>query len=357
MTDPLEPLTLARGPVWRNRVALAPLTNRQSGADGRLSEDELRWLTARAEGGLGLVMTCAAHVEARGQGFAGQLGVFGPEHEEGLARLAAALRGAGAVSAVQLHHAGRRAPAELIGETPVAPSACEETGARALSLEEVEAVREAFIEAALRCERAGFDGVELHGAHDYLLCEFLSPATNRREDRYGGSPANRARLLREIIEGVRERCAPDFQLGLRLSPERYGFDPLEQLELERSLLAEGALDYLDVSLWDVRKEAEDPRLAGRPLLEHHAALPRGETRLGVAGKVATLEDARWCLDRGADFVLVGRAAILHHDLPRRWAEPGFRPVELPVSREHLAAESVGPAFVEYLRRFDGFVAD
>jgi 2,4-dienoyl-CoA reductase-like NADH-dependent reductase (Old Yellow Enzyme family) len=357
MNDPLAPLELTRGSAWRNRVALAPMTNQQSGADGRLSDDELRWLEARAEGGFGLVMTCAAHVEARGQGFTGQLGVFGEEHEEGLARLAAALRAAGAVSSVQLHHAGRRAPERLTGARPVAPSDCEETGARALALEEVEAVREAFVEAALRCQRAGFDGVELHGAHDYLLCEFLSPATNRRQDRYGGSPEGRARLLREVIAGVRERCAPGFQLGLRLSPERYGLDPLEVLELERELLAGGALDHLDVSLWDVRKEAEDPRLAGRPLLEHHAALPRGGARLGVAGKVATLEDARWCLERGADFVLVGRAAILHHDLPRRWEEPGFRPAELPVSAAHLAAESVGPAFVDYLRRWEGFVAD
>lgn len=357
MSDPLTPLDLARGPGWANRVALAPMTNQQSAADGRLSDDELRWLEARGRGGFGLVMTCAAHVQASGQGFPGQLGVFGPEHDEGLERLAAALRATGTVSSVQLHHGGRRAPERLTGEQPVAPSACEETGARALGLEEVEEVREAFIEAAVRCERAGFDGVELHGAHDYLLCEFLSPATNRREDRYGGSPEGRSRLLREIITGIRERCRADLQLGLRLSPDRYGLDPLEVLDLERDLLASGSLDYLDVSLWDVRRESEDEGLAGRPLLEHHAALPRGATRLGVAGQIATHEDACWCLERGVDFVLVGRAAILHHDLPRRWAEPGFRPADLPVSAAHLAAQSLGPAFVDYLRRWDGFVAD
>ena len=195
MTDLFAPLPLAHGPAMKNRFMLAPLTNLQSHPDGRLSDDEFHWLTYRATGGFGLVMTCAAHVQRIGQGFPGQLGVFSDDHLPGLSRLAATIRAEGALSAVQLHHAGIRSPADLIGETPVGPSADAETGARALTEGEVEALIEDFIAAAVRAERAGFDGVELHGAHGYILCAFISPETNRRTDRFGGSLENRARIV------------------------------------------------------------------------------------------------------------------------------------------------------------------
>src|SRR6201996_8877700 len=253
MTDLFAPLAFTRGPAMKNRFMLAPLTNLQSGADGIMSEDEFHWLTFRATGGFGLVMTCAAHVQRIGQEFPGQLGVFSDDHLPGLTRLAAAIRAKGAVSSIQLHHAGIRSPKELTGEAPVGPSDHAETGARALSEAEVEQLREDFIAAAVRAERAGFDGVELHGAHGYILCAFLSPELNQRTDRYGGSAENRARLIFEIIAGVRARTRPDFQLGLRLSPERFGMRFADQVEVARQVLAGGKLDYLDMSLWDVFK--------------------------------------------------------------------------------------------------------
>ncbi|MDP9182606.1 MAG: NADH:flavin oxidoreductase, partial [Actinomycetota bacterium] len=215
----LAPLTLTRGPAWRNRLALAPLTNLQSHADGTLSDAEQHWLTMRARGGFGLVMTCAAHVQEQGLGFPGQLGVFSDDHLPGLTRLAEALRAEGAVSAVQLHHAGYRSPREHV-PVPVGPSDDPATGSRGLDEDEVAQLAEDFVLAALRAERAGFDGVELHGAHGYVLAQFLSAEDNRRTDRYGGDLAGRSRLLREVLEGVRRRCRPDFQVGLRLSPER-----------------------------------------------------------------------------------------------------------------------------------------
>lgn len=357
MTDLFSPLTLARGPAWRNRFMLAPLTNLQSHADGTLSEDEFNWLTHRATGGFGLVMTCAAHVQAAGQGFPGQLGVFSDDHLAGLSRLAAEIRARGAVSSVQLHHAGIRSPAALIGEAPHGPSEDAETGARALGLAEVEALREDFIAAAVRADRAGFNGVELHGAHGYILCAFLSPETNRRDDRYGGTAENRARLVWEIIDGVRARTRPEFQLGLRLSPERFGLRFAEQRELARQLLASGKLDYLDMSLWDVFKAPTEPEFAGRPLIDWFADLPRGETRLGVAGKLTGGADLRRVLEHGADFPILGRAAILHHDFPRRAAgDADFRAVALPVTRAWLRNERLGPAFVEYMNGWKGFVA-
>ena len=358
LPDALSPLAFTRGPAMKNRFMLAPLTNGQSHADGTLSDDEFHWLVKRSEGGFGLTMTCAAHVQREGQGFAGQLGVFGDQHLQGLTRLAAAIKANGSVAVAQLHHAGMRSPKELIGEAPHCPSDNEETGARALSTAEVEQLAEDFVAAAHRAERAGFDGAELHGAHGYVLAQFLSPEINRREDRYGGSPENRARIVKQIIEGVRERCGPGFSLGLRLSPERFGLKLAEIQELARQLLAEGQLDYLDLSLWDYAKEPTEEEHKGRSLMSFFTELPRGATRMGCAGKVMTGADVRACLERGMDFVLLGRAAILHHDYPRRYAaDAEFAPVNLPVTAAYLRGEGLGAKFVDYMRSWKGFVAE
>jgi 2,4-dienoyl-CoA reductase-like NADH-dependent reductase (Old Yellow Enzyme family) len=351
------PLSFPCGRVMKNRFMLAPLTNLQSGADGRLSEDELHWLTLRAKGGFGLTMTCAAHVQRIGQGFAGQLGTFGEEHLPGLTRLAAAIAAEGSLSMVQLHHAGMRSPTDLIGEPPVAPSPDAETGARPLSLGEVEALIEDFVAAAERCERAGFDGVEIHGAHGYVISQFLSPELNRREDRYGGDPTNRARMLWEIVKGVRARCRPEFILGVRLSPERFGLRLEEIRSLSEALMASGSIDFLDLSLWDVGKTPEEEAFKTQDLLSWFTSLKRGGARLGAAGKISTAERVVHCLASGCDFVLIGRGAILHHDFPRLMqADPDFRSIALPVSRSHLRREGLGPAFLDYMASWKGFVA-
>src|ERR1039457_4507459 len=113
MTHLLDPLSFSHGPTMKNRFMLAPLTNQQSHADGRLSDEEYRWLTMRAEGGFGLTMTCASHVQAVGQGFPGQLGCFDDRHNAGLSRLADGIKRHRSVAMVQLHHGGRRSPADL----------------------------------------------------------------------------------------------------------------------------------------------------------------------------------------------------------------------------------------------------
>jgi 2,4-dienoyl-CoA reductase-like NADH-dependent reductase (Old Yellow Enzyme family) len=352
-----EPLALARGPAMKNRFMLAPLTNCQSHPDGRLSDEEFRWLVLRAEGGFGLTMTCAAYVQARGQGFPGQLGVYDDRHIEGLTRLAAAIKAKGSVSAVQLHHAGNRSPKDLVGDV-VCPSDDPATGARALTTAEVEQLRDDFIAAARRAERAGFDGVELHGAHGYVLLEFLSPKLNRRDDRYGGSLENRARIVFEIIDGIRAQCRPDFQLGLRLSPERFGVTLPEIREVAAEVLRQGKIDYLDMSLWDYTIEPADEAFKGRSLMSVFTELPRGGVRLGVAGKIRNAQDVVNVIDAGCDYALIGRAAILRHDFPQRVRrDPGYVSPPLPVSPAHLRDEGISPRFVEYLRTFPGFVSD
>lgn len=359
MTSLHSPLTLTRGPDMKNRFMLAPLTNMQSHADGTLSEDEFHWLVKRAEGGFGLTMTCAAHVQADGQGFPGQLGVFDDAHLPGLTRLADALNAEGTHSVVQLHHAGMRTPRELIGgRAPLCPSADTETGARAMTRDEVKQAGDDFIAAAKRCEQAGFHGVELHGAHGYLLCQFISAEINRREDEYGGSFENRTRLLREIIAGVRAECGKTFSLGVRLSPERFGMDIGEIRRLASELMTGGDIDYLDMSLWDSFKEPEDPSFKGRPLVEWFTGLPRGNCRLGAAGKLTTGESCRQAMDAGLDYVVIGRGAILHHNFPARVeADPAFKPISLPVSETHLVEEGLGPVFINYMKTWRGFVAE
>jgi 2,4-dienoyl-CoA reductase-like NADH-dependent reductase (Old Yellow Enzyme family) len=350
------PLTLAHGPTWPNRFALAPLTNLQSDPDGTLSDDERRWLVARAEGGFGLTMTCAAYVVRAGNAWPGQLGVADDAHLPGLRRLADEIHATGSVSSVQLHHGGIRASSEASGEQLVAPWDDEAKGARALTTAEVRETVADFVAAAVRSEQAGFDGVQVHGAHGYLVAQFLDARKNHRTDEYGGDLAGRTRFLWEVLRGIRESTGADFQVGLRLSPERFGIDLDEAVALTGDVLASGLVDHLDLSLWDVRKPvhggAEDDLLIDRFL-----GLPRHGVALGVAGKILSAADAAWCVERGADFVTVGTGAILHHDFATRSiADAGFVSVAQPVTREHLAAERVGPAFVEYLATgWDDFV--
>jgi 2,4-dienoyl-CoA reductase-like NADH-dependent reductase (Old Yellow Enzyme family) len=358
MADLFSPLTFTSGATMKNRFMLAPLTNLQSHPDGVLSEDEYRWLTMRAMGGFGATMTCASHVQAAGKGFPGQLGCFSDNHLEGLTRLATGIREHGSLALLQLHHAGMRSPEEEIGQAPLCPSDNGETGARALSLEEVELLTEDFILAAERAERAGFDGVELHGAHGYILCQFLSPTINRRNDRYGGSLENRARIVLDIIDGVRRRCRPDFALGLRLSPERFDIRLAEMQELAGELFKQGKIDFLDMSLWDSFKAPDEEGFKGRTLLSCFTDLNRGPVRLGTAGKIRNAETARRCLEAGADFVLPGRAAILHHDFPEQVAaNDQFEPISIPVSRDYLESQGLGPAFVDYMASWKGFVEE
>ncbi len=356
MTSLFEPLTLASGGVLKNRFMLAPLTNMQSHSDGRLGDDEYRWLCKRAEGGFGLTTTCAAYVQKEGIGFPGQLGIYGDEHLEGLTRLATGLRRHDTHAVVQLYHGGMRSPKTLIERAPQCPSDDAETGARAMTADEITTAIDDFIAAARRAERAGFDGVEIHGAHGYLVCQFLSPEINRRADGYGGSLERRWRFLFEIVDGVRAACGKHFSLGVRLSPERFGLRLDEIRAVADRLMHEARVDYLDLSLWDVFKEPNDEPFKGRSLLSYFTDLKRGTVRLGAAGKISTGTDAARARAAGLDFVVIGRSAVLHHDFPARVAaNPAFEPHRLPVSTDYLRAEGLGEPFIGYMRTWKGFV--
>lgn len=293
-----DAVPLAHGTDWRNRFAMAPLTNLQSHADGTLSEDEHEWLVARGRGGFGMTMTCASYVTPAGHSWRGQLGIASDEHLAGLTRLASSLHSTGTRSAVQLHHGGRRADPSVTGRANQCPWDDPAKDAIALTTREIQQVVDDFIAAAVRAEKAGFDGAEVHGAHGYLIAQFLDARRNHRVDGYGGSLDHRLRVVFEVLEGIRAATGPHFQLGLRLTPEGYGITLQEGRETAERVLASGLVDYLDMSLWDVymrpRGEGSD-----RLLIDHFVDLPRYGSRLGVAGGVLSTRDAQWCLDRGS----------------------------------------------------------
>jgi 2,4-dienoyl-CoA reductase-like NADH-dependent reductase (Old Yellow Enzyme family) len=356
MKDLFQPLTFNCGKILKNRFMLAPLTNTQSHTDGKLSDDEYRWLIMRAQGGFGLTMTCAAHVQAIGQGFPGQLGVFSDDHLEGLSKLASGIKSENSLAVVQLHHAGMRSPADLIGQAPVCPSDHKDTNSVGLSSEGVKELIEDFICGAERAEKAGFDGVEIHGAHGYILAQFLSGTINQRQDEFGGCIENRMRPITAIIDGIRSRCRPDFLLGLRLSPERFDVHLPDIVEVAKNVLSAGKIDFLDMSLWDSFKEPEDQAFKGRTLLSYFTELQRGNVALGIAGKLRNPEEVNQAMEADIDFVMLGRAAILHHDFPRQMeTDPNFTPIKNPVSADHLRKEGLGEAFIAYMSGWKGFV--
>lgn len=335
---------------------LAPMTNTQSHEDGTLSDDEFNWLTMRARGGFGLTMTCASHVQENGKGFPGQLGIFDDKHLPGHQRLTRAITENGSLAVVQLHHAGLRSPAELVNGRPVAPSDNEKYGARGMTLEEVKRLRDDFIQAAIRAKKSGYDGVEIHGAHGYIICQFISSKYNLRTDEYGGPLENRARLLFQIVNGVRIACGNDFLLGVRLSPERFGMKLLEIKSICRKLIDEKQIDFLDISLWDCFKEPEEKEHSDKMLIEHFSELDYGNTRWTVAGKIRNANDVNQVVSYGADFVTIGRAAILHHDFPHQVKNNGnFNPVETPVTEEYLRSEGLGKRFIQYMKKWPDFV--
>lgn len=360
MKSLLDTVVLRPGHVLRNRIALAPLTNRQSNADGTLGDAELRWLARRAQGGFGLIESCATHVAAEGQGFAGQLGIWGEHQVEGWKRLAAAIHGHGAPLMAQLFHAGHRALRPATGVQPASASAGGEgEGAwRALDDGEIEVIIEQFVAAALRAQRAGLDGVEIHGAHGYLLMQFISTDTNRRTDRWGGDLDSRALLIREVARRIRAAVGPDFVVGVRLTPENYGH--WKGLDLDESVqiagwLVEDGVDFIHVSLWDARPNSA--KYPDRHTLEVFRAALGERVPIFAAGAIWSREDAERVLELGADVVSLGRAAILNPDWPTSVAHDGMAPTRPPMSSADLQDRDISPVFVDYLRNWKGFVAD
>ncbi len=344
----------------RNRAVVAAMTNKQSNQDGTLSDAEIEWLLRRAEGGFGIVTTCASHVVREGQGWDGEMGVWSDDHLPGLTRLAAGIRQRGALSLAQIFHGGMRCPQRLTGVQPVSASVNEtsdsDTGVtRELADGEIDELVEAFASAAARCEEAGFDGVEIHGAHGYLICQFLGTGTNRRSDRWGGSLENRARFLLDIIARIREKTGEKFLVGVRISPEynKIGVVLDDSLDLV-DLIVDAGVDFLHISCWDCfvpPAHNDDPRL----LTEIFAERLAGRLPLISCGSVWSAAQAQAVMEQGADLVAVARSAIGHADWASHLGDADYDPQRPPFTAEHLLSEGLSEKFVDYMRAWQGFV--
>ena len=342
-----QPLT-QRGIVFRNRIAVSPMCQ-YSSRDGFAHDWHLVHLGSRAAGGAGLVMMEATAVEARGRITHFDQGLWRDEQVEFLTRIAAFVKGQGAVAGIQLGHAGRKAGvhrpweggAALTAEEgaweAVAPSAIpfrdEDPPPAELSRNEIQQVIGCFIEAACRALRAGFQVLELHGAHGYLIHQFLSPLSNLRQDEYGGSFANRARFALETIEAVRAVWPRDLPLWLRISATDWvegGWTVDDSVALARLVKAAG-VDLIDCSSGGASPRQKIP--LGPCYQVPFAERIRAEAGIatGAVGLITTPQQAEEIVASGkADVVLLAREFLRDPYFPLHAAQAlGVKP-EPPV---------------------------
>lgn len=331
LKDLLEPFTFANGAAVKNRLVMAPMTNFASNPDGTVSDEELAYYERRS-GGVGIVITACVYVSAGGKGFPGEFGADQDALIPSLKRLADAIKGQGAKAVLQIFHGGRQAPPDLLPDKqPVSASAvpAELQGGgqgpvpRELTDAEIEGIIADFGEATRRAIEAGFDGVEIHGANGYLVQQFFSPHSNRREDRWGGSLEKRLTfplaVLREVKKAAAKHAGPqEFIVGYRFSPEEPetpGITMAETFALIDALAAEG-LDYLHVSLQDFwalpRRGTEDTR----PRIEQIVDRAAGKVPVIGVGSLYKAEDAVKALDSGVALVALGRPLLIDPD----WVE-------------------------------------
>ena len=350
--------------IVKNRITLAPMTNGQSHQDGTLGDDEYRWLIRRAKEGFGIIITCAANVSEDGKGWDGELGIFDDRHIDGLKKLSDGLHVYSSIGIVQIFHGGARSPESITGMQPWSSSAHEMfTGSKSIavragSLDDISRTIQVFTDAAVRAYKAGFDGVELHGAHGYLLHQFISTFTNQRNDEWGGNFENRTRLIRTILKNIKMAVPKKFIVGVRLSPEdKYTFQGIdfdESLKLAQILVREGA-DYIHASPWDAKKRPEKYAHKGKSLITYFREAIPPHIPVMVAGEIWSTADAEEVLSLGTDFVALGRAAIGVPDWPSLARYPDFEPQKPPYTIQHLKNSDLSDKFIQYMKRWKGFV--
>jgi len=278
----------------KNRIVMAPMCMYSADNEGNAKDWHYLHYTSRAVGGTGLIIQEATAVESRGRISSNDLGIWDDSHIEELKRIVDACKAHGAKMGIQLAHAGRKCEAE--NERIIAPSSIafsdEYRVPSEMTKEEIKEVIQAFRDAAERSIKVGYDFVEVHGAHGYLINEFLSPLTNKRTDEYGGSKENRARFLKEVLHAVREVWTAERTLLLRVSAEDYaeGGNHPEDLADLINLVKEEGVDIVDVSSGGVvnvapkafqgyqvkfaeviREQTNLPVIAGGLIVEPHMA--------------------------------------------------------------------------------------
>lgn len=333
----------------RNRIAASPMCQYQA-QDGFLNAWHLSHYTSLARGGAGLVVVEATAVAAEGRITLGDAGLWRDAQIAGLASVSRAIKAAGAVSGIQLGHAGRKAgcrrpwegglpldPSDPQAWQPVAPSAIPLVAGsghvpRAMTLDDIRAARQQFVDAARRAREAGFEWLELHFAHGFLAQNFLSRHSNLREDAYGGSLANRARFLLETVRAVREVWPQQYPLTVRLGVIEFGDGQAASLAESIQVLhwlKDAGLDLVDVGL--ALSTSDEPVPWGPDFMVPHAAQIREATGLAVATSWQITDAARADgFVRGAqiDLVFLARSLLANPHWPYEAAR------QLQIARPH-----------------------
>lgn len=240
--------------ILKNRIVMPPMGTNLGGHDGEVTDEIIAYYEERAKGGTGLIIFEFTSVEYEyGKGLPRQLRLDDDRFTPGIHRMANAIKKYGARAFVQIHHSGRNSYSSLLGgKQIVAPSSVPNILGevpRALTTEEVKELVNKFVQTAFRCKQAGVDGVEIHGAHGYLVNQFLSPLTNLRTDEYGGRFENRMRFLEEIIVGIKKTCGEDYPVMVRISGDEFveGGNDLEAGKEISRYLEKVGVDALHVS--------------------------------------------------------------------------------------------------------------
>ncbi|TCU54689.1 2,4-dienoyl-CoA reductase-like NADH-dependent reductase (Old Yellow Enzyme family) [Novosphingobium sp. PhB57] len=326
-TNPLfEQFELTSGMTLRNRIVMAPMTTWSANDDATISDEEDGYYRKRA-GGVGLVITGCSHVTANGIGFTDEFASYGDRFVPSLSRLAAASKSGGAPAILQIFHAGNKALPGLVPGGDVVSASdgyMEEStfvpgGApvRALSPDEIKAIIADFGAATRRAIVAGFDGIELHGAHGFLIQNFLSSRTNQRTDEWGGSLENRMRFPLAVVNEVQRVIAAEaprpFALGYRISPEEHGEGGLsiEESFVLVDRLADAGVDYVHASLGNVLEDCPIDSVDGKTMVECLLERLNGRALLMAAGQVRTPEQALKARAVGLDMIAIGQGLVMN----------------------------------------------
>lgn len=317
-TTPLfTPFTLNNGVEIKNRLVVTPMTHYASNPDGTLSDEERAFLTGRSDD-FGLFITAATLVHPSGKAFVGQPSAYDESHLASLTETANIIKKGGAKAILQIHHGGYQSLTQF-GEV-IAPSDMDngKQSAKAMSVDEIQAVIAGFGVATDLAIRAGFDGVEIHGANNYLIQQFFSPQANKRDDEWGGSLENRLRFPKAVIKTVNDVKAKhdkaEFIVGYRFSPEEAGDDGLTMADAFDliDVLVDEPLQYLHVSLWDFYKKARRGADTNLTRIEQLHARIGGKLPLIGVGCLLSADDAVRAYDTGwAEFIAVGKAVMIN----------------------------------------------
>jgi 2,4-dienoyl-CoA reductase-like NADH-dependent reductase (Old Yellow Enzyme family) len=317
----LQSRTLASGINIKNPIVMAPMTTFSANTDGTVSDAELDYYKARSKN-VGMVITATTYVSPSGKGFTGQFAAYDDYFLPGLKNLAETIKKEGALAILQIFHAGRMASTaeipngETISASAVAPERPGAITPREITEEEIEETIKAFGNTTKLAIEAGFDGVEIHGANTYLLQQFFSPHSNRRNDKWGGSVEKRMNFLLAVISEVKKvvknNSKSNFVVGYRFSPEE-AENPgitLDDTLLLLDVLAEQELSYLHVSLMDFWQSSIRDKENTKPIMCKILDQIHGRVPLIGVGSVHTPEEAIKALDSGVDFVALGREIIM-----------------------------------------------